>query len=319
MHVDFPYMHDVHIRLKDARASEGDDMDIEQLRQLQAVADRGTVSAAAESLRISQPALSRSLARLERELGCTLLDRSGRRIALNHAGKTALEYARSILHEERLMRIALSDLANRARSLTVGTVAPAPLWRLTALSVERFPERMLSSRTMRQQDVEREVIDRGLDLGISRKPLHYPAVRCCRLMDEDLAVSVPNGHPLASRDSLTFADVDGEDFLLFGNIGFWRGLVDEKMPHSDFLVQEDRVVFEQLSLTSPLLGFVTNAAYLAGEMPGRTVVPLEDAEAHASFYLLAHREASRQALELFDWVEAHANAKEDGEHHGKES
>lgn len=279
-------------------------MNIEQLRQLSTVAELGTVSAAAESLRISQPALSRSLARLESELGCKLLDRNGRHVALNHAGKTALEYARSILHEERLMRIALDDLANRARSLTVGTVAPAPLWRLTALSVERFPDRLLSSRTMRQQDIERELFDRTLDLGISRKPLLYPAVRCCHLMDEDLAVSVPNGHELAERESLTFADVDGEDFLLFGNIGFWRTLVDEKMPHSDFLVQEDRVVFEQLSLTSPLLGFVTNAAYLAGEMPGRTVVPLEDSEAHVRFYLLAHQEASAHATELFDWVAA---------------
>ncbi len=284
-------------------------MDIEQLRQLSAVAELGTVSAAAEHLRISQPALSRSVARLESELGCTLLERTGRRVALNHAGRTALEYARAILHEERLMRIALDDMANRARSLTVGTVAPAPLWRLTALSVERFPDRMLSSRTMRQQDVEREVLDRDLDLGISRKPLRYPAVRCCHLMDETLAVSAPDGHPLAARTSLTFADVDGEDFLLFGNIGFWRELVDEKMPRSKFLVQEDRVVFEQLSTTSPLLGFVTNAAYLSGEMAGRTVVPLEGPEARASFYLLANREASEQALELFDWVEARAGER----------
>lgn len=284
-------------------------MDIEQLRQLSAVAELGTVSAAAEHLRISQPALSRSIARLESELGCTLLERTGRRVALNRAGETALEYARAILHEERLMRIALDDIANRARSLTVGTMAPAPLWRLTALSVERFPDRMLSSRTMRQQDVERGVLDRDLDLGISRKPLRYPAVRCCHLMDEDLAISVPDDHPFAARTSLTFADVDGEDFLLFGNIGFWRNLVDEKMPRSKFLVQEDRVVFEQLSLTSPLLGFVTNAAYLSGEMAGRTVVPLEDPEARVSFYLLANREASAQALELFDWVEAHAGER----------
>lgn len=281
-------------------------MNIDQLRQLTAVAELGTVSAAAERLRISQPALSRSLARLERELGCELLDRNGRNVAINRAGETALEYARSILHEERLMRIALDDLANRARALAVGTVAPAPTWRLTALSVERFPDRLLSSRTMCQQDVEREVIDRTIDLGISLKPLRYPAVRCCRIMDEALAVSAPESHPLAAREALSFADIDGEDFLLMSGIGFWRGLVDEKMPHSTFLVQEDRVVFDQLSRTSPLLGFVTDAAYLAGEMPGRTIIPLVDDEAHATFYLLVHANAAHEAVELFDWVEAQA-------------
>lgn len=200
------------------------------------------------------------------------------------------------------MRIALDELAHRATSLLVGTVAPAPLWRLTALSVERFPERLLSSRTMKQQDVERGILDRDLDLGISLKPLHYPAVRCCHLMDEVLAITAPNGHPLSQRSSMTFADVDGEDFLLMGGIGFWRGLVDEKLPHSTFLVQEDRVVFESLSATSPLLGFVTDAAYLSGEMPGRTVVPLDEPEAHASFYLLVNTDGPEQANELFEWI-----------------
>ena len=283
-------------------------MNIEQLRQFVTIAELGTVSAAAEHLRISQPALSRSIARLEAELGCALFDRNGRSVEINRAGETALEYARSILHEDRLMRIALDDQANRARALIVGTVAPAPLWRLTALSVERFPERMLSSRTMRQQDVEREVIDRDIDLGISLKPIAYPAVRCCRLMRERLAVSVPDGHPFAQRDSLAFSDINGEEFLLYGDIGFWRGLVDEKMPHSTFLVQNDRVVFEQLSRTSPLLGFVTNAAYLSGEMKGRIVVPLTDDDAEATFYLLVHANAQTQAAELFDWAAAQEEA-----------
>lgn len=278
-------------------------MNTEQLRQLAAIADLGTVSAAAEHLRLSQPALSWSIARLEAELGCALLDRNGRRVALSQAGTTALEYARAILHEERLMRIALDELANRARSLLVGTVAPAPLWRLTALSIERFPDRLLSSRTMRQEDVERGVIDRTLDLGISRKPVRYPAVRCCHLMDETLAVSAPNEHPFAVRDALTFADIDGEDFLLACGIGFWRDLVNRKMPHSTFLEQEDRVVFEQLSRTSPLLGFVTDAAYQQSTPPDRTVVPLREPEAKASFHLLVHTDGPKQALELFEWTE----------------
>ena len=289
-------------------------MNIEQLRQLATVAELGTVSAAAERLRISQPALSRSLARLEAELGCNLFDRDGRRVHLNRAGTTALEYARSIIHEERLMHIALDELADRTRSLTVGTVAPAPLWRLTALSVERFPDRMLTSRTMSQQDVERGVINRDLDLGISLKPLRYPAVRCCHLMDETLAISAPDDHQLAQRKTVSFADLDGEEFLLFGNIGFWRRLVDEKLPHSTFLVQEDRVVFEQLSRTSPLLGFVTDAAYLSGETPGRTVIPLDEPDAHVSFHLLVSVDGSEQARKLFEWT-----ARTTGEKNGDAS
>ena len=130
-------------------------------------------------------------------------------------------------------------------------------------------------------------------------------------MEEVLAISVPDGHPFAQRESLTFADVDGEDFLLMGGIGFWRGLVDEKMPHSTFLVQEDRVVFERLSTTSPLLGFVTDAAYLAGQMPGRTVVPLDEPEARAIFFLIANVDGPAQALELFEWAAHQENQEQE--------
>lgn len=277
-------------------------MNFDQLHQLDAIATYGTISAAAEHLHISQPALSRSLARLEDELDTQLLDRNGRKISLNQAGTIALEYIRTILHEERLMKIALDDLSNKAGTLLVGTVAPAPLWRLTAQSIERFPDRLLTSRTMHQNDVEREIINRNIDLGITRKPLHYPAVHCCHLMDETLAITAPNTHPLARKSSLTFKDIDGEDFLLMGNIGFWHEMVASKMPHSSFLIQEDRMVFEQLAVTSPLLGFVTDAAYLSGEMPERVVIPLDEPEAHASFYLLANIDGSKQALELFNWV-----------------
>ncbi|MFD0704055.1 LysR family transcriptional regulator, partial [Slackia equolifaciens] len=62
-------------------------MNFEQLRQLDAVARLGTISAAATRLRISQPALSRSLARLESELGAQLLDRRGKSVAMSAAGE----------------------------------------------------------------------------------------------------------------------------------------------------------------------------------------------------------------------------------------
>ncbi len=279
-------------------------MNFEQLRQLDAVARLGTISAAAIRLRISQPALSRSLARLESELGAQLLDRRGKSVTMSAAGEAALEYVRAMLHEERLMRIAIDEAVSRTSTLAVGTVAPAPLWRLTALIVERFPDRLLSSRTMAQQDVEREVMDHEIDLGISFKPLTYPAVRCCHLMDERLSVSLPCGHPLVERAKLTFADLQNETFLLYNNIGFWRGLVDEHLPHATFIVQEDYAVFQQLAHTSPALTFITDAAYLAADMPNRVTVPLDEPDACAHFYLLASASGSRQAAEIFDWVQA---------------
>ena len=277
-------------------------MELEQLRQLDAIAREGTMSAAARALHLSQPALSRSLARLEAELDQPLFDRPGRRLVLNDAGRVALEHARQILRDERAMRAALDDVARRTRALRVGTVAPAPLWRLTALMIERFPGLVLTSQTLAEAQVESGIHDGELDLGIALRPAASSGVRSSRLMAENLSVALPVGHALADRSSVSAAELDGETFLLFEGIGFWRELCDQHFPHSQFVVQEDRAVFEQLARSSSLPHFVTDAPSLSAPMPGRTVVPIRDAMAHATFHLLVRDGGRREADEVFDWV-----------------
>lgn len=278
-------------------------MDFEQLYQLEAIERTGTFSAAAHELHISQPALTRSIQRLETELGQPLFDRAGRSAQINEAGQIALDYAKQILREKYLMREALSEHARRARALVVGTVAPAPLWRLTALIVERFPSTVLTSKTFEVENLEREVLNGGVDLGISLKPCMMPTVHCCQLMTESLSVCLPSNHPLAKHKSLSAAELDGESFLLYQGIGFWQSFCDTHFPHSKFIIQEDRTVFHQMIPTTPLIYFVTDVPSLREAVPqGRTVVPLRDAAAHATYYLLAKDTARQEALDIFDWV-----------------
>ncbi len=287
---------------------KGHMMNFEQLRQLEAVAEFGTVSAAADELIMSQSALSRSLARLEKDLGIALFDRHGRSISLNRAGATALEYVHSILREERLMRSALSELAHRAQTLTVGTVAPAPLWRLTALAVERFPGLLLSSQTIGQSDVERRLISAEIDLAISSQPLHYPAIRSHPLMSERLSVRVPESHRLAAKEALTRDDLDGETFLLYAGVGFWRERVQSALPHSTLIMQEDFSVFQQLVPTSGVLSFTTDAAFLTDTASG-VVLPLADEIAHATYHLLVRRDGPHDATQLFQWVTSQSESR----------
>lgn len=275
-------------------------MDLQQLRQLEEIARQGTMSAAARVLHLSQPALSRSLARLEAELGQPLFDRPGRRLVLNEAGRLALEHARAILREEQAMRAGLAELSQRTRALRVGTVAPAPLWRLTALVVERFPGLLLTSQSLTQEEVRSAVADGVVDLGITSGRWDDPGVDSVLLMEENLAVALPADHVLAQRARVSLAELDGETFLLFAGIGFWRGLCDRGLPHSRFIVQEDRRVFEQLIATSDLPHFITDAPSLTAG-PGRAVVPISDSQAHVAFFLGCRRGAG-EAAEVLAWV-----------------
>lgn len=117
-------------------------------------------------------------------------------------------------------------------------MAPAPLWRLTALLVERFPRETLTSRMLDQQGIIHMVSNGTLDLGIieanipSAKPkaLRNAGLRSCPLMVEELSIILPPSHPLAAYKSLTAAQLDRETFLIMTDIGFWRQRVDHAPP-----------------------------------------------------------------------------------------
>ncbi len=243
--------------------------------------------------------------RLEAELGQSLIDRSGRHSQLNEAGKIALDYARQILREERLMREALNVYARRQNVLSVATVAPAPLWRLTAQLVDHFPQTILTSQTLTQEDVERSIINGQIDLGISTRPVMLPTVRYTQLMTESLSVVLPATHPLAGRSTLSAAELDGETFLLYSQIGFWKSYCDTLFTHSRFVTQEDRTVFLQLAQTTNLLFFVSDAPQNDIDTPAdKVIAPLRDTAAHATFYLLVNNDARPDAQAAFDWVAA---------------
>ncbi len=285
-------------------------MDFGQLRQLVAIADEETMSAAADVLRMPQPTLSRSIRRLEDDFGFALFDRVGRKVTLNDAGRTAVEWARQLLRDEQLMREAVETSARQTQMLRVGTVAPAPLWRLTALLVERFPRETLTSRMLDQQGIIHMVSNGTLDLGIieanipSAKPkaLRDAGLRSCPLMVEELSIILPPSHPLAAYKSLTAAQLDRETFLIMTDIGFWRQRVDHALPHATFIEQNDSMVFSQLAHSSPYCMFITNAPFRGDPPAGRVIVPFDDPAAHADFLLVTRDSARSMALELFDWV-----------------
>ena len=278
-------------------------MELEQMRQIDAIARTGTMSAAADELHISQPALSRSIQRLEAELGCALFDRVGRRVELNEIGRVTVDWARELLRDERLMREKISAVAQRARALRVASVAPAPLWRLTGLMVERFPSETLTSELVDEHAVMRGVAEGVYDLGIATEPSHKPGLVSCELMCESLSVTLPPNHPLAARRQVAFADLAGETFLIFTDIGFWREIVDHEIPGATYIEQRDRMVFAQLSHSTPHCTFISDAPFQSDPVPGRAVVPIVDDGAHAVFYLIARADARGIASGLFSWVE----------------
>lgn len=265
--------------------------ELSQLRQLVAFADCGTLSKAAEGLLISQPALSRAMQRLEEELGVTLFEHGKNKLSLNENGLLAVEQARLVLAqtEEMVSRVRAFDRA--ARTISVGSCAPAPLWRLLPALSDLFPEKAVSSEIKEEGELLQGLRTGDYQLIVLPFAPEDPELADSFYFKEQLHLAVPPSHPLAKRkDGVCFSDFDGETMLLFSEIGFWHKIPRAKLPHSRFLLQSDRFAFDELVTASTLPCFSTDISrkYHMDD-DTRVHLPILDPEATARFHLVCRK------------------------------
>lgn len=257
-----------------------------QLEQLLAIKKYGTISKASEVLLISQPALSRSIQRLEDDLSVKLFERQKNKITFNENGEVALEYANEIINKSQEMESRLQFLERSRNIVSIGSCAPAPLWNLTPEISNILPDRTI----MTKMEDENELID-GLVMGkyqiiILNKEKELPEIKCRKFQNEQLYISLPPAHPLAHRKELTLSDLNGQSVLIFSKIGFWFELCKQKMPDSLFLVQDELSALDELRRSSALPSFSTNITALELKNDNRVLIPLNDKEVNVTYYLL---------------------------------
>ena len=126
--------------------------EIYQLEQLLAFAECGTLSGAAERLHLSQPALSRSMQRLEAELQVPLFHRQKNKIEFNENGRMAADCARQVLDKCQDMISRVQAFDRSQRTILVGSCAPMPLWEIPPTLSDLYPDRTISWE-MRENDV----------------------------------------------------------------------------------------------------------------------------------------------------------------------
>ena len=257
-------------------------VDLYELQQLTAFAELGTLSRVAEEFHLSTPSVTRSMQHLEAYFGVPLFTRGKNRIALNDTGRLAVEQARKLLQEAEQAVRQVRSFDQRQRTVVVRSCAPPPLWELLHSLNAVQPEKMVASAVCQNTEVLAAWEDGSCDAAI----LPFPIPGSEPFLRERLFVCVPADHELARRPSLTFADINGFNFLLRSQLGFWDTLCREKMPASKFLVQADTSVFDELVRSSSLPCFTTDYGRRHGiRYPQRVDIPLTDTEADVTFHL----------------------------------
>jgi LysR family transcriptional activator of glutamate synthase operon len=227
-------------------------VELRQLVYFEAVVRSGGFTRAAESLRIAQPAVSAQIRRLEAELGTPLLTRTTRRLSLTAAGELFLLRARRILDELDAARGDLADLAAVLR----GHVALAATEILGSIDLpaalaafhSRYPGVTLRLRT----DLITELLT-ALDTGevdLVVGPIHAnlgSRYASQVLVDEQLVMITPLGHPIAGHIPVSLAQLRDDPFVCLPNGSGLRTILTTATAAAGF---EARVQFETGSPTS---------------------------------------------------------------------
>ncbi|WP_110182450.1 LysR family transcriptional regulator [Nocardioides solisilvae] len=194
-------------------------MRVEQLECLLAVTRHGSLRRASEHLHLSQPALSESVTRLERELGVTLLDRRRSGARVSRDGRELLPHVEAVLDAVVRLREAAGDRSLGSRLLRLGTVSTAtstllnPVLRRLAAE---HPDSRVEVVNGRQDALDEQLLTGSLDLGlvnVLEGDDPPPGLVDAPLLTGPVVVVMPADHPLAERRLVLVEDLRAEPFV----------------------------------------------------------------------------------------------------------
>lgn len=191
-------------------------MDLRQLAALVAVAETGSFSAAADVLHTVQSNVSTHVARLEKELGAILVDRSAAR--LTEEGEAVVARARRIRTELDAIVADVAALRHEVvGTVRLGAIGTTARWLVPSLLEamgERHPKVRMFVIEATTTTLEPQLAAGALDLAIVNLPVPAPDIVTEALFDEDLLLIVTPDHPLAGREAVDMADLNDLELLL---------------------------------------------------------------------------------------------------------
>ena len=278
------------------------------LEQLDAFARNGTLIRASEELHISQPALSRSMKKLEDETGMALFHRDGRKMSLTETGKVAAHYAARILDDEREMLDQMAQKERSLRSIVLGSCAPMPVARLVPLLQMQFPDKSIITE-IREDDetLVKSLKNRTAQLIILHEKPEDTALFFQRYIHESICLYVPDDHPLAGKKSVTLKEISDLHIIAHRHIGFWMKTCEKVIPASNLFIQDSMDAMDELAESSTIAMFNSDAMIRDGfEYEGRVSVPISDPEMTVTYYVACLETEKEKYRSFFNAVRADA-------------
>ena len=226
-------------------------MDLRQLRTFVEVVDRGSFSAAADALGVTQPAVSQQIRSLERAIGTPLVDRGGRQATATPRGEVVYRHALRLLAARADLERELAEGHDELSGPLLVGASTGPGEHVLPALMGRFrranPRVAVSLRVETTSTVIDRVLGRELELGVVTLPVPSRELDVDELCTDEIVLVARPDHPLASGCSV--ADLEGRAVVAFEPMSAIRQIIDASLREAGVQVE---VVMELRSIPSIL-------------------------------------------------------------------
>ncbi|RQH05742.1 LysR family transcriptional regulator [Paraburkholderia dinghuensis] len=298
-------------------------LEISDLRAFVAVAERGNFRAAAEDIHLSQPALSRRIAKLESNLGVRLLERTTRRVDLTAFGRDFARKAREVLNNFEESLLGLTEVATRMSGEVSIACVPSAVRHFMPEVLrdyhERYPGIHIRLSDEGASDVLSSVARAEVDFGLNYIGAQEENIAFQPILKERFVLACHRDHPLARRRQVSWAELRAYDYMTVAKASGNRFLLDLALAETPDLPRsfcEVRHVMSIVSLVEAGVGIaaVPSLAMPPGEHPTLASVPLVEPAVTRTIGLIRRRGLvlSPAAQQLYDTILAFARRRGGG-------
>lgn len=275
-------------------------MNFNQLRIFYYVVKHGSLSAAAEALYITQPAVSKQIQQLQMTYGIKLLHRFGRKMVLTDAGNVLYNMAEEIFQLENQAEEVIRDFQQHKRGhIHIHTSESFGAYYLPSIIIpfsKRHPQIRVSVTILPTPQVVESTIRLDNDLGFISYPVDHKKLAIREVLEDRLILIASPTHPFAQRDAVEPRDLEGQSFVMHESESATRDIVDE------FLKKHGLSIFMTLELSNNEaikkaveqgIGLSLISERVAKEEIQRgtlKAIPLADLSLTRRFYMIHHKD-----------------------------
>lgn len=286
-------------------------LDNHLLEELATFAQTKTLAETATKLNITQPTVTRGMQKLEEQLGVKLFERHPNRLTLNATGKLAAAEATRLLAAQREAVTRIRNFDSSHQTFPIATTLPGPLLYLQHIQ-ERLPTTThLPTTLLTPERVTTALTSQQAIVVLTNQPLDTPLITSQSIGIERLAVNLNQFMYQANQATVSFAELQGLNFIVLRDIGPWRDIIQQAIPNAQFFYQEQRAALLALTKSANLPFFTTNLSifdptFTTNQVTEQRVcLPINDVAAQMTVYATYLRTEKTRVQPLITQLSTH--------------